>query len=390
MTTRARQVGYCTNVHAGADLATTKENLLRHACEVKRLAYPDQPMGIGLWLAAPAARDLVELDTIAPFAAWLAEAGLTPFTLNGFPYGDFHQDVVKHKVYQPTWVAEERESYTLDLIAILDGILPAGQSGSISTLPLCWGDPAPKADFLQAAAARLLSVARTCADLEKASGRLITICLEPEPGCALQTSHDMVRFFQNFLLNGPNAEIARRHLRVCHDVCHAAVMFEPQRDVLQRYRNAGIRVGKVQVSSAVCLDFSALDPSQRPAAVEQLSKFSEDRYLHQTVVRHDTGDTFFEDLPLALQAQGDSLSGEWRVHFHVPIYLESFGLLGTSRDDIIECLAATAADDGLTHFEVETYAWGVLPSELQQQTLAAGIAEEMRWFESVANAQARG
>ena len=45
-----------------------------------------------------------------------------------------------------------------------------------------------------------------------------------------------------------------------------------------------------------------------------------------------------------------------------------------------ECLAAAREMSDCRHFEVETYAWGVLPAELRQPDLAAGIADEMRWL----------
>ena len=41
-------------------------------------------------------------------------------------------------------------------------------------------------------------------------------------------------------------------------------------------------------------------------------------------------------------------------------------------------LAGGAGMSDCRHFEAETYAWGVLPAELQQPDLAAGIAAEMR------------
>ena len=83
--------------------------------------------------------------------------------------------------------------------------------------------------------------------------------------------------------------------------------------------------------------------------------------------------------------------GEWRVHFHVPVYLERFDLLGASQEAIRECLREAAAHGTTTHFEVETYAWGVLPPELRQPDLAAGIADEMRWFRAAwASASASG
>jgi hypothetical protein len=33
-------------------------------------------------------------------------------------------------------------------------------------------------------------------------------------------------------------------------------------------------------------------------------------------------------------------------------------------------------------YEVETYAWGVLPSELRRESLDEGIAQEIAWLQS--------
>jgi hypothetical protein len=175
----------------------------------------------------------------------------------------------------------------------------------------------------------------------------------------------------------------RRYLGVCHDVCHAAVMFEDQEEVLRCYHAAGIAVPKMQISSAVALPLDELDAAERPAALAQLAGFHEERYLHQTMVRPspDAPPIFHEDLPRALAAVRDEpLTGEWRVHFHVPVYLQRFGRLRALQQPIRDCVRLNA-ELGLTrHLEVETYAWTVLPPELQQPDLAAGIAEEMTWF----------
>jgi hypothetical protein len=375
--------GYCTNVHAGADLPQTRANLERYALAVKRRFSPDAPMGIGLWLSASAARSLRDEGGAAEWAGWLAGSGLVPFTLNGFPFGDFHSRVVKHQVYRPTWWEPERLRYTRDLIALMHTLLPEGMEGTISTLPIAWGDPPPDPADLAAAASALRQVASELARLELDTGRVISLCLEPEPGCVIQRSEDVGRFFETYLLPGADEAAVRRHLRVCHDVCHAVVMFEEQADVLARYRAAGIRVGKVQVSSAVVLPYARTAPEDRAAAVAQLAAFDEDRYLHQTVTRDapDGAPTFYEDLSLALaEARDGRPAAEWRVHFHVPVYLERFGLLEASRQAILDCARAVHAHADTDHFEVETYAWGVLPPEMQQPDLAAGIADEMRWF----------
>lgn len=382
----SRQIGYCTNVHANANLQRTRENLVDHAVAVKQLYSPDAPMGIGLWLSAQAATELLAIDGVPEFGEWLRNEGLVPFTFNGFPYGDFHQTVVKHRVYQPTWADADRMKYTLDLVRIMDGLLPPGQEGSISTLPIAWPEPAITDQQWSVVAANLIQLSESLAQLESETGRLIHVCLEPEPGCLLQRSSDIIDLFENRLLGNPSAseDKVRRYLRVCHDVCHAFVMFEPQAEVWNAFRSAGIGVGKVQVSSAVCIRFDEISSNEREQALAQLASFAEDRYLHQTMVREtpDMAPRFFEDLPLALKSLDGKVpeQGEWRVHFHVPIYLDSFGYLRASKEAVLECLDAAKSSPDVTHFEVETYAWGVLPEDLRTPKLADGIAAEMKWF----------
>ena len=149
----------------------------------------------------------------------------------------------------------------------------------------------------------------------------IHVDLEPEPGCLLQRSSDVVQFFQDHLLPAGDqldlpAEVVCAHIRVCHDICHAAVMFENQAKAIACYEKAGIRIGKVQVSSAIRIPFDAMSDPERTDALRQVQAFAEDRYLHQTMIRRPDGDMdFYEDLPLAIASiENDHPVGEWRVH----------------------------------------------------------------------------
>lgn len=367
-------LGYCTNVHAGATWEQTRRNLAEHAPAVKRLAGHDSPMGIGLWLPASVARELLEGDRVGELGDLLEEHGLLAYTFNGFPHGDFHQPVVKHRVYEPDWSDPARVSYTKDLVEILARLLPHGAEGSISTLPVGW----KTIEAVDEAARNLRGVAQHLRRTHHETGALIHLDLEPEPGCYLERGEDVVRFFTEHLGDTGG------HLRVCHDVCHAAVMFEDQAAMFGRYDAAGIRVGKVQVSSAPRCDFDALAPAGRRAAAGALARFREPRYLHQTVIRDAAGTTVFhEDLPAALSGLRGDPAGEWRVHFHVPVYLERIGALGTTRDHVEQCLALLAGR-GVSHWEVETYAWDVLPEDLRRDTLAEGIADELAWVRRAA------
>lgn len=387
-------LGYCTNVHAGNDYASTLANLERYAVAVKARVSPDAPMGVGLWLPASAALDVIEHDRIGAFRDWLDERGLRVFTMNGFPYGDFHETVVKHAVYRPTWADPARLEYTKHLARILGGLLPKDAGGGISTLPIGWPGPDGNQDTLRAAADNLLALVDFLAREESATGHCIHIDIEPEPGCLLDTSGDIIRFFQDDLLEPGNENHIHRYVRVCHDVCHAAVMGEDQADVLLAYRSAGLRVGKVQLSSAVEADFTRLDADQGAEALAQLLKFQEPRYLHQTMVCHaveEDGARLYEDLPEALDAiAGESLAElTLRTHFHVPLFLESFGLLKATQDEVRQCLACVGELSDCRHFEVETYAWNVLPEALRVDDLAEGIAQEIQWVLDTAAGQAK-
>ena len=397
------KVGYCTNVHAGTSLDAVNQNLLTHSVQVReQLLESDSdqslPLPVGLWLSNQAAMELGQTELLR-WRDWLAETHLLPYTFNGFPYSDFHQPVVKHDVYLPTWAEQSRLDYTVKLAHVLDNILPANELGTISTLPLAWPQANETAgltgpletqtdSFLVASAKQLKQLATELDRILQTNGRLIKVGIEPEPGCVLDSADDVVKFFQRYLFDDLDAERVRRHIGVCHDVCHSAVMFESQQTAIDAYRHAGIDICKVQVSSAI---EGVLDGHEDKATWAALQGFAEPKYLHQTNLRatDNKSTEFYEDLHLAIEqhAESDSFRGQIRVHFHVPIFMQTLGVLKTTQHEIAECLTAlrkTPADvqqeTTMPHFEVETYAWNVMPQQYQQSSLASGIAEEIRWL----------
>lgn len=383
-------IGYCGNVHPGRTLQEVKQNLTKYSLDVKSQIRPQQSMGIGLWLSATAAKELEEPTILTEFRDWLAESGLVPFTLNGFPYGDFHQNVVKHDVYRPTWAQSERLDYTIRLAEILNVLLPEPVAGTISTLPLGWPTDSGKSNvddesFWKACATNLQTCARHLDRLAQSTGRRTVVCIEPEPGCILDTCEDIVQFFEQHLTTSDpqSNEMIRNHIGVCHDICHSAVMFEEQVRAVQQYQRSGIRIGKVQVSSAVEVEFDRHSDSERSAMLEQLRGFAEPKYLHQTSTRIAGQHEFFEDLGLALEHHQQP-AGMWRVHFHVPIFSQSLGNIGTTQSDIKACVdAIQSSGEPMPHWEVETYAWNVLPQSLRHDSLADGIAKEILWFDEL-------
>ena len=287
-----RRIGYCTNVHAGTDLSSMLQTLGRCASLIQVELAEDAPLPVGLWLSRQSLDD-ARRQTPERLRESLEDMNVQVFTLNGFPYGNFHDDRVKHEVYQPDWSRPERLRYTIDLADLLVDLVPAGTSAGISTLPIGWSDLDDTR--VDEAVINLQRAVDHLVMIESRTGCCLHLDLEPEPGCLLQRSDDVVDLFENRLLTSGREDDVRRHLRVCHDVCHASVMFESQQDVIANYDSAGIGIGKIQVSTA--LEARGEDE----ASMERLRLFAEPRWLHQVSIRNQQGITFYEDLEEALE-----------------------------------------------------------------------------------------
>ena len=112
-------------------------------CKEKLFAFKKklliQSFGIGLRLANNETLALTKQKTIQEFKEFLLTTDCYVFTINGFPYGDFHRTKVKEWVHSPDWLTIERIEYTKRLINILAFLLPSHlTTGGISTNPLTY------------------------------------------------------------------------------------------------------------------------------------------------------------------------------------------------------------------------------------------------------------
>jgi hypothetical protein len=215
----------------------------------------------------------------------------------------------------------------------------------------------------------LIEALEALARLRDESGHEIVLCLEPEPRCLLETTAETVAFFAALELPASLAGL----LGLCFDCCHQAVEFEDPAPALAALRDAGIRIGKVQVSSAL-----------RAARAEfgALAAFDEPTYLHQVVARDGAGALArFDDLPAFLGLPRETLARfeECRVHFHVPIFTERAEGCGTTRFFLEAALPLLPAD---TLLEVETYSWNVLPPAARAGSVGESIVRELKWVQA--------
>jgi sugar phosphate isomerase/epimerase len=333
-------LAYCTNIHRGESWRDTLAMLEKHTLEVKRRVSPSKPYAIGLRLGAEAAQSLLEKETRLAFQRWLERHQCYVFTINGFPYGQFHGTRVKEQVYRPEWHRQERLDYTKALFEIIADLAPSGVAGSVSTLP---GSFKPFATTPEERG-RMLGYFRECATfiarLGDRTGKDLHLGIEPEPLCYVETSEETVSLIHEI---GRGEEV-RRCIGVNYDTCHLAVEYESPQDALRNFREGEVRISKLHLSSAL-----KLQPEEE--ILHRLADFDEPTYLHQTIVRHEDGKLVrYPDLPEALAAvkSNPACRGEeWRVHFHVPLHATPEDGMEDTRDHLCGVLDALGANPAL-------------------------------------------
>lgn len=373
---QGHHLAYCTNVHRGNDWTETFSSLERYVMEVRNLVSPDQPYAIGLRLGADAARELSQPDTLKTFKTWLHEQNAYIFTINGFPHGNFHGQRVKEDVYRPDWTDPERLSYTLSLFHLLCSLLPPGGEGSVSTLPASFKEFHPAGELPGIAYMHLLKCADEIEKLSLEKGLDLHLGLEPEPLGWFETTEETIAFFTKLLDRAEDAELVRRRIGVNYDCCHLAIEYEDAHRGLNAIKNAGIRLSKLHLSSAL-----RAQPTQEN--LQTLQNYVEGVYLHQVITSKEGQiRERIKDLDLALnQAKPGSMdTDEWRVHFHVPLHASPGGGLGDTREHVLKTLDWLQENpQSCHHLEMETYTWEVLPEELRSDEVVEQVTKEYRW-----------
>jgi hypothetical protein len=382
---------YCTNIHPGNGWKEVSANIARYAPALKQRLSPDAPFALGLRISDEESRQLLQGETLGEFAGYLARNGLYVSLINGFVFGTFYRERIKENAFAPDWQTDARLEYTLRLCRVLSRLLPEGGDGGVSTVPLSY-----KRNRLHDAAAwrtmarNIAAVAVALARIHRAENKFIHLDIEPEPDGLVENSAELTSFFLNWLLPEGSAVVAAElgcsvdearailleYVRVCFDTCHSAVEFETVDGALDRYEAAGIRIGRVQISSALRVTLNGFD---RQRTARELEPFAESTYLHQVIESQRDGTRRqYGDLTDALPHIENAGAREWRIHFHVPVFVESYGMFDSTQMQIRATLDRMKRQRFTPHLEIETYTWEVLP-EAMKQDLGDMIAREYGW-----------
>jgi len=381
---------YSTLVHPGDNWEQMWASLNTYVPKVKARFAGNKAFGVSLRLSAESAATLVasqvERDKLKKF---LTDNDMYLYTVNAFPYGAFKGATVKEQVYEPDWRSEERTRYTMNVADVLADVCTPDISPSIQSAPLGF-KPRVTGDAVVASYTdHVMRVAAHLVGLEQRTGRVVTLALEPEPYCFLETTDEAVDYFTHHLYSGAAAEklaklahipiseahvALRRHLGVVFDICHQAVEYENIAENLQKLVDAGIPIFKLQEAAALHI------PEVTQSIVDTLKRYAKTIYLTQTVEKKNGKLTRFLNLEDAFAAW-DKAPGprEWRTHFHVPVFLDDLGPFRTTRFAIEEALRFHKAKPLSRQLEIETYTWDVLPENLKTGDIVDYVCRELEW-----------
>ncbi|MBD5781959.1 metabolite traffic protein EboE [Pelagicoccus sp. NFK12] len=377
-------LAYCTNVHPGKDWEQTFRSLQQDVLAVRRNVCPDSEYAIGLRLSASAAQELSQAQALTAFKRWLEDNHCYVFTINGFPYGDFHGTRVKEQVYRPDWTTQDRLDYTKLLFELLTQFLPKGESGSVSTLPGSFKRFIDSPEQHAAIHQNLYQLYQHIEKLSEKTGHDLHLGLEPEPLGLFENTDESLAFYEQFLQGRADADAIRQRIGINYDTCHFALEYEDPATALERFSAHNIRISKIHLSSA--LKVRELNPT----TLDQLETFCEPTYLHQVLAAthsptHASEFTIqrYEDLPDALDAHraDRDTADEWRIHFHIPLHSAPQAPLLSTNDHLLGTLDYISRNPKICqHFEMETYTWAVMPPQLHSKTVVEQVTAEYQWL----------
>ncbi len=384
------QMTYSTLVHPGDDWEQMWQSLTTYVPRVKARIAGNRRFGVSLRLSANSAQTLAgsaaEREKLKKF---LSDNNMYLYTVNAFPYGAFKGTVVKEQVYEPDWRSEERTRYTINVADVLADVCTPDIAPSIQSAPLGFKPRVTGDDVVASYTDHVLRVAAHLVALEARTGRTVQLALEPEPFCFLETTDETVDYFTHHLYSGAAAEklaglahmpiaeahgALRRHLGVVFDICHQAVEYEDIAASLQKLVDAGIPIFKLQEAAALHV------PEVTQAVVDTLKGYAETIYLTQTMERRDGRINRFLNLDDAIAAfEKEPGPREWRVHIHVPVFLDDLGPFRTTRFAIEDALRFHKSKPLSRQLEIETYTWDMLPENLKTGDIVDYICREIDW-----------
>ncbi|HZJ31990.1 MAG TPA: metabolite traffic protein EboE, partial [Vicinamibacterales bacterium] len=317
---------YSTLVHQTDNWDQLWKSVNTYLPAVKARVAPHEKFGVCLRTSAPSIELLsTEPGKVADLKQFFADQDLYLYTANAFVYGVFKKQVIKEDVYEPDWATPERREYTKKVANLLAELAPEGVNPSIQTAPLGFKPKVTGDDVVEAYTSNVIDVVAHLVDLKKRTGKTVTLGLEPEPRCYLETTDETITYFKNRLFSGETAkrlaqktglneadaaQAMRSYMGVVFDIGHQSVGYEDIPASLQKLVDNGVQIVKLQEAASMHI------PDVTQDKVDALQTFAKTIYLSQTCQKKDGKMTWFLNLEDAFEDWSRNPGPrEWRTHF---------------------------------------------------------------------------
>ncbi len=301
----------------------------------------------------------------------------------------------KEQVHQPDWRTEERLGFMFPALNLAAEFASPEREIGITTNGLSyrrWVDVDMPGNWA-ALTLNVIRVVQHLAGIHDRTGVTLHIDLEAEPGSVLRDTADIVRFFTQWLLprggamlsdrmqltDISSAEVILRHVRLALDTAHAAVVWDDAAASLDAFAEHGIRIGRLQVSSALEVEVPEDAAAQKELAVH-LEGFESPNLLQQVVASRDCEIVQrYDDLADAIAALCESAGQTWRIHTHAPLLADRYGVFTSTREataDWLREIAARGIDVGF--IELRSANWDVVPHD-DRGPIEVMIGAEVEW-----------
>ena len=288
---------YSTLVHQTDNWDQLWKSVNTYLPAVKARVAPGQKFGVCLRTSAPSAEMLsADPSKRADLKKFFADNDLYLYTANAFVYGVFKKQVIKEDVYEPDWQTPERREYTKQVADLLADLAPEGVNPSIQSAPLGFKPKVTGDHVVEEYTTNVIDVVAHLVGLTKKTGKIVTLGLEPEPRCYLETTDETITYFKNHLFSGRTAQrlakltglneadaakAMRDYTGVVFDIGHQSVGYEDIPASLQKLVDNGVQIVKLQEAASMYI------PDVTQKTVDALQTFAKTIYLSQTCQKKD-------------------------------------------------------------------------------------------------------
>lgn len=372
---------YCSNIFKNNTQKQLFNNLNKLIKKLKSKFNKEKKFSIGLCASNKLSNELIKNINI--FSKYIKKKKINIPSLNGFSYNNFHKKITKDNIYWPDWSSIKRVNYTNNLIKLLDNINNKNKK-SISTMPISYKGWINKKNTVYIYYKTAKNLTKVTENIIKNKSNII-ISIEPEPTCLIEKSQEFINYFNNWIkplykkYSINNKKNIKNIIGICYDICHFAVQFEKHEKILNNLEKENIIIGKLQISSALKINDDRTKKENKQI-IKNLNVFKYSSFLHQINNINKNKTKIYKDIKYSIKYLKKNIKSEWRIHFHIPIYINKYKNFRTTNNEIKNVMQNINKKNFTGHIEIETYTYKNLSIRYD---ILNSIINEYKWIRTI-------